>query len=150
MVKEFIFEFGPTEYNILNNGPVNEELDDIIGNRTICFKAMSGDRLIGVATCNTHRIFLQYEQRDRKIGYLSQNVVHPEFRRKGIGSRLIEARKQFLLASGVTAIYVTHHADNSGSGGALQRNGFEILDTFSDPEKRLSGSRKTTVRRFEV
>ena len=149
-LKKFMFEFGPTEYNVVIDEPINLEFDQIASGDTICFKALLGDRLVGIATCNTHRTFTKYENSNRKTGYLSQNVVLPELRGKGIGSELVKARKNFLLEQGVQAIYVTHHADNLGSAGALQHAGFVEVDTYPDLEKRLVGSRKTTVRRFEL
>ena len=149
-VKQFMFEFGPTEYNVVVDEPINQEFDQITTGETICFKALSAGQLVGIATCNTHRKFPKYETTDRKTGYLSQNVVLPDRRGKGIGSELVKARKKFLLEQGIRAIYVTHHADNASSAGALQHAGFIEIDTYSDPEKRLVGSRKTTVRRFEL
>lgn len=145
-----MFEFGPTEHNVVIDEPINQEFDQIATGETICFKALMAGRLVGIATCNTHRQFPKYENSDRRTGYLSQNVVLPELRGKGVGSELVRARKNFLLGQGVKAIYVTHHADNLGSAGALQHAGFIEVDTYLDPEKRLVGSRKTTVRRFEL
>lgn len=149
-LKKFMFEFGPTEHNIVIDDPINQEFDQIATGETICFKALMAGRLVGIATCNTHRKFPKYEKTDRKTGYLSQNVVLPELRGKGIGSELVKARKSFLLDQGVQAIYVTHHADNFSSAGALQHAGFTEVDSYLDLEKRLVGSRKTTVRRFEL
>jgi RimJ/RimL family protein N-acetyltransferase len=149
-VKRFMFEFGPTEHNVVVDEPISQEFDQISTGDTICFKALMAGRLVGIATCNTHRKFPKYESSDRKIGYLSQNVVLPELRGKGIGSELVRARKSFLLDQGVQAIYVTHHADNLGSAGALQHAGFVEVEAYPDPEKRLVGSRKTTVRKFEL
>lgn len=140
-----MFEFGPTEHNIVIEQPINQEFDQIATGET-----MQEGRLVGIATCNTHRKFPQYETVERRTGYLSQNVVLPELRRHGIGVALVKARKEFLLAQGVQAIYVTHHADNHGSAGTLQRAGFIEVDTYLDTAKRLVGLRKTTVRRFEV
>jgi len=149
-VKQFMFEFGSTEHNVVIEEPINKELDLIATGDTICFKALMAGRLVGIATCNTHQKFPKYEDSERKTGYLSQNVVLPDLRGKGIGSKLVKARKKFLLSQGVQAIYVTHHADNLGSAGALQHAGFIEVDTYLDPEKRLVGSQKTTVRRFNI
>jgi L-amino acid N-acyltransferase YncA len=149
-VKRFMFEFGPTAHNVVIEEPINQEFDQIATGETICFKALTAGRLVGIATCNTHRQFPQYENSDRRTGYLSQNVVLPELRGRGVGSELVRARKNFLLDQGVKAIYVTHHADNLGSARALLHAGFIEVDTYLDPEKRLVGSRKTTVRRFEL
>ena len=99
-----MLEFGPTQYNVILVERIDSEFYENATGRTLCFKARVDDRMVGVATGNTHRRFPEYERTERLTGYLSQNVVAPAFRGCGIGSALIVAHKAALLRVGVCAI----------------------------------------------
>ena len=76
-------------------------------------------------------------------------VVHCDSRGQGIGSRLLEECKERLRALGAERIYVERHEENRASAGMMRKAGFEIIDTFFDPDRRPTGSRNTVVSRFE-
>jgi len=53
-----------------------------------------------------------------------------------------------LQKKGFTRVYAHRHEENAASARMLEKAGFEIVDTFYDPERRPYGSRNTTVCRF--
>ncbi|MFA6270720.1 MAG: GNAT family N-acetyltransferase [Candidatus Paceibacterota bacterium] len=60
----------------------------------------------------------------RKIGYFSDLYVMPQFRRHGIGSGLIHARKDYLKSLGVSLARVCTLANNPEIQEALKSQGF--------------------------
>ncbi len=76
--------------------------------------AFDGDRAVGYV----HASFAVNESQtelDRRQGILSALMVHPEYRRRGIGRELVARAEQYLLAAGAQTVE---------AGGGLNRNGF--------------------------
>lgn len=42
-------------------------------------------------------------------------------------------------------IYIERHEENLASAGMMYKLGFDIVETFYDPEKRDHGSRNTAI-----
>jgi L-amino acid N-acyltransferase YncA len=130
---------------------LQKELAGVACGGTLLAVAEARGEIIGAALAVLDRDFAKYEPvPGRKTGYLSKNVVHEDFRGLGVGKMLVGARLQALRALGVQVVYSSHHADNVGSAKALDAFGFEYVESYFDPEKRPTGSQRTTVRRVLV
>ena len=60
-----------------------------------CFAAQVGDKLVGTATTITY---------GKRLGWIGMILVHPEQRRAGIGTALLNATIAYLRAHGIQAI----------------------------------------------
>jgi len=74
----------------------------------------------------------------RKTMELANLMVHPEYRRRGIGQALLEKRLQHLKAKGYAFVKTTVLATNKASLGNLHKQGFEVFDRYSVLEIPLS------------
>lgn len=130
---------------------LRKELAGVESGSTVLAVAEARGKIIGAALAVLDRDFSKYEPAPgRKTGYLSKNVVHEDSRGLGVGKLLVGARLQELRKLGVQVVYSSHHADNVGSAKALDAFGFEYVESYFDPEKRPTGSQRTTVRRVLV
>ncbi len=92
--------------------------------------AVSDGRIIGFAhaafTCNAEQTAL-----DRTQGVLSALIVHPEFRRTGVGYELVRKAEEYLKARGSKVICAGAGLDANGfyNGmyGGLQASGFSAI-----------------------
>ena len=125
-----------------------KELEGMRDGSSIIVVAIHKGQIIGAGIATLERDFSKYElELKRRTAYLSKNVVHEEYRRSGLGKLLVGARLDELRNRGIDVVYPSHHSDNIGSAKALDAFGFEYVDSYFDPEKRLTGSQMTTVRR---
>ncbi len=67
----------------------------------------------------------------RKKVELANLMVHPQYRRRGIGQALLEKRLEHLQKKGVTFVKTTVLAGNKASLGNLYKQGFEAFDRYS-------------------
>ncbi|HXH02037.1 MAG TPA: GNAT family N-acetyltransferase [Candidatus Competibacteraceae bacterium] len=145
-LKALIFAHGPNPWNYLPEEEVNAHLDGIADGSTRAVVAEQGGTLIGLASFQIIRRFPRYERAPH--GYIAEVVVHRDHAGRGIGSALLEACRQRLQALGVARIYIDRHEENRASAGMMRKAGFVEVETFPDPERRSSGSRRTTVCRW--
>lgn len=83
-------------------------------------------------------------------GHLTELVVHQDFRGQGIGTDLLRAAVAVLVSMNVQAIVAERHEEHAASARTLEKAGFQIVETYYDPERRFSGTRNTTVSQFVV
>lgn len=68
---------------------------------------------------------------------LSNLMVHPQYRRRGIGQALLEKRLQRLAEKGYRFVTTTILASNQASLGNVNKQGFEVFDRYSILETPL-------------
>lgn len=145
----FIFEHGPNPWNYLPQDAVLAHLQGIAegGVRAVLAEGEGGGPA-GFVTYLASSNFSRYqapERRDLPQGYVGEAVVHRQLTGRGLGSRLLGEAVQGLVGMGIHDIYIERHEENPGSAGMMRRAGFVELATFADPERRSSGSRRTTL-----
>jgi ribosomal-protein-alanine N-acetyltransferase len=72
-----------------------------------------------------------------KAGYLSDVAIHPDFRGRGVGSRLIEAVLARLKERGIQYVYGLTKVENDKIHGLLKKFGFTQGNAFYWFEKYL-------------
>jgi len=77
-----------------------------------------GGQLIG-AVVVTH---------DTRKGWINRLAIHPDYRRRGYGARLIAAAEQELRALGLKIFAVLIEADNDASRRLFAREGYKAHD----------------------
>ncbi|RJG05011.1 GNAT family N-acetyltransferase [Noviherbaspirillum cavernae] len=150
-MKVFIFEHGANQWNFLPEAEVSAHLAAIARDKTHAAIAEIDKELVGFVTYLTSRDLARYQSlahAGQLHGYICEAVVHRQHAGKGIGARLLGEAIAQLAAHGCKEIYIERHEENLASGGMMRKAGFIEIDTFDDPERRSSGSRRTTVCRI--
>ena len=109
---------------------IREALD---GSGTRLFVAVEDDSVVGFV----HAVV------DSDEGHVLRLYVDPEFRRRGIGGRLLARAREELFESGVDTIYALALADNDRGTAFYRDHGFETVD---ENETTIAGAsfRETT------
>jgi L-amino acid N-acyltransferase YncA len=81
---------------------------------------------------------------------VAEVVVHNDYSGRGIGSQLLNTIIAKAPDLGARKVLLDRHEENAPSAGMMRRAGFVEICTFSDLDRRHSGSRKTTVLSFEL
>ncbi|WP_206538756.1 GNAT family N-acetyltransferase [Aeromonas finlandensis] len=79
------------------------------------------------------------------IAYVNDVVVAASQRGKGLGSQLLKESIKLAGNQKCSHVYIERHEENLPSAGMMRKAGFELVETFYDPNKRTAGSRKTSV-----
>ena len=85
------------------------------------FLAETGGVAVGYLACSQFR---RTYRKPAGVGYLDNMYVSPDYRNRGIGSALIDAFKDWAVASGAGLIRVSAMAKNDAAQRFYQRNGF--------------------------
>ena len=152
-MKEFLFDHGANPWNYLPKPEIARHLQAIASGKTIGVVAEMDGQLAGFATCGQTSAFSRYEDSaspNARHGHISEAVVAPETRGKGIGAALLQQCVRQLAKAGITTVYVERHEENKASAAMMRKAGFEIIDTFPDHARRTNGSRRTAVSRYET
>jgi len=103
-------------------------------NPGMCFTARVDGQLAGTALCG----------HDGRRGYLTHLAVAPEFRRRGIGSALIDRCLAMLRAEGIARCNIFVFADNETGRCFWERRGWmaypnvTLMQTVTDSAKTMS------------
>lgn len=80
----------------------------------------------------------------RQTMELANLMVHPQYRRRGIGQALLEKRLECLRENGYPYVKTTVLASNEASLGNLRKQDFEVFDRYSVLESPLPFQHKTS------
>lgn len=84
--------------------------------------SMDGQKVVGFAVLKPVHIG------KRMLGNILWLAVHPELRRKGVASGLIEASMGYFKDHGMNSVYVSVRKSNSAALCSFERKGFRRLD----------------------
>lgn len=147
----FIFEHGQNQWNFLPPDVVEAHLGAIDSGRTRAVIAESNGTLLGFVTFLVGRSMARYQSREHvgyPHGYVCEAVVHRDHAGKGLGSRLLKEAIGQLAGDGLKEIYIERHEENLASAGMMRKAGFIEVATVDDPQRRSSGSQRTSVCRI--
>jgi GNAT superfamily N-acetyltransferase len=152
-LKSFIFKHGPNPWNYLPEDGVNKTFSLLADNHGESLIACEGETIIGLAIffypSALPKSFQQYAQSKPAI-YVAEVVVHSDYAGHGIGSQLLSEIIAKAPDLGASKVLLDRHEENAPSAGMMRKAGFAEICTFSDLERRHSGSRKTTVLSFDL
>jgi len=86
---------------------------------TVRLKAVAGDRVVGFVVGD--------RRRHEGVGWIATIGVHPEYRRRGIGRRLLEACEQALATP---RLCLTLRASNHGARRLYDLSGYVAVDVW--------------------
>ena len=153
LLKRFIFKHGPNNWNYLPEDGINKTFALLIDNHGEALVACEGETIVGFAIffypSALPENFQQYTQSEATI-YIAEVVVHSDYSGRGIGSQLLNKIIAKAPDLGAKKLLLDRHEENAPSAGMMRKAGFVEICTFSDLERRHSGSRKTTVLSFDL
>ena len=153
LLKSFIFKHGPNPWNYLPKDGVDKTFSLLANNHGEALVVCEDESIIGLAIffypSALPKNFQQYAQSKPAI-YVAEVVVHNDYAGRGIGSQLLSEIIARAPDHGARKVLLDRHEENAPSAGMMRKAGFEEICTFSDLDRRHSGSRKTTVLSFDL
>lgn len=99
-------------------------------NPETCFVAESSGKLVGTILGGS----------DGRRGYLYHLAVHPDYRKQGLGNKLVQASLDALAAQGIQKCHIFVLSDNQEGLKFWQKTGWKQRDDILILSKSLCGS----------
>ena len=147
-MSQFLFEHGTNPWNYLNVDDVRVHLDGITRGETQGVLAETDRQLIGFVTFEVTTKFSRFQSADRQHlpqGLIGEAVVNAKWQGNGYGTALLLEAVAAVSQRGIRDVYVERHEENLASAGMMRKAGFVVIETFFDPPRRTTGSRRTSV-----
>src|SRR5690349_20665559 len=93
-----------------------QQLADWVKSGDVMLVAAADGQVVGFQLTQLHAA--------TKVGYLSDIAIHPNWRRHGIGSRLVEAAMNELQTRGANYVYGLTKVENEKIHHLLEKSGF--------------------------
>ena len=151
-IRRLVLDHGSTPWNVFPREDLEKHLLNITSGTAHAQLAFDGNMLVGLVSFTIGSFYSEYESvtsKQEPAGYIVEALIHSDFAKRGIATRLLERAKVVLLESGVSSIYAKHHEENRASEALMRKTGFQLIDLFPDP-RRTSGSCRTAIERFSV
>jgi GNAT superfamily N-acetyltransferase len=152
-LKSFIFKHGPSQWNYLPEEGIDKTFSLLADNHGEALITCEDDTIIGLAIFfyppALPEKFKEFSQSATAI-YVAEVVVHGDYSGRGIGSQLLNKIIAKAPDLGASKVLLDRHEENAASAGMMRKAGFVKICTFSDLERRHSGSRKTTILSFNL
>jgi RimJ/RimL family protein N-acetyltransferase len=151
-IRKLVLDNGSTPWNVFPREDLEKHLVNIVSGTAQALLAFDGNKLVGMVSFTMGSFYFEYEpvtSKQKPTGYIVEALIHPDFAKRGIGTRLLERAIVVLTGNGVSRIYAKHHEENRASEALMRKTGFQLIDVFPDP-RRTSGSCRTAIERFSV
>ena len=146
-MKRLLLGDGPNDWNYITEQSIKFQFDLLRDDKASAILAEDTE-IVGFA------VLIYREACPAKItrygdlssaGYINDVVVAKSHSGKGLGTSLLNECQNTARREKITKVYIERHEENMASAGMMRKSGFETVETFYDPEKRTTGSRKTTL-----
>ena len=97
-------------------------------NPTTSFVAVSENKVVGVILCG----------HDGRRGIIQHACVSPDFRRLGIGSKLVSLAMEALKAEGINKVLLVAFKKNAAGNAFWEEEGFTLRDDLNYRNKALT------------
>jgi len=146
-MQELLLKEGANEWNYITDDSIRHQFQlihqgkavavlaediDIVGFAVLVLKEACPDKLNQYAALSD-------------IAYINDVVVAASQSGKGLGSQLLKESIKIACNENCSYVYIERHEENLASAGMMRKAGFELVETFYDPNKRTAGARRTAV-----
>lgn len=152
-LKALLWEFGPNEWNYLTPEGVNDEFTLVQRGNAQVIVAVNDSEIIGFAVLIDGVMSPGYLEKYcslKQIKFIGDVVVSSLHSGKGIATRLLEECLLEARNTDTSSVLIERHEENLASAGMMRKAGFEVVDTFYDPEKRAVGSQNSVILEFKI
>jgi ribosomal protein S18 acetylase RimI-like enzyme len=152
-VKALLWDQGPNQWNYLTEEGVEAEFALVEQGSALVMVAVDNEQIIGFAVLMDGEVGLdtlsQYCTLS-EICYIGDVVVSNVYAGQGIATRLLQLCIEKSKQKGAHAVWIERHEENLASAGMMKKAGFQVVDTFYDPDKRSAGSRNTSILCYTI
>ena len=152
-LKTLLWEFGPNEWNCLTPEGVDDEFSLIENGNAQAFVALNTSEIIGFAVLIDGQFSPNYLEKYCSMinmKFVGDVVVSSLHSGKGIATKLLHECLLEAKNNDASTVLIERHEENLASAGMMRKAGFEIVDTFYDPDKRVSGSQNSVIMEFKL
>lgn len=148
IMKKLLLKEGPNEWNYITDESIEYQFNLIQNGNALAVLAEENE-ILGFAvvilkeSCPSK--LSKYDQLST-IAYINDVVIAASQSGKGLGTKLLKESIRLASIEKCSKVYIERHEENLASAGMMRKAGFELVETFNDPNKRTSGSRNTTVQ----
>ena len=146
-MRELLLEEGPNEWNYITDESIDHQFQLLSEGKALAVVAEESS-IIGFA------VLIIKEACPSKlskyavlsdIAYINDVVVSSSQSGKGLGTQLLKEAIKLAGTTKCNNVYIERHEENLASAGMMRKAGFELVENIYDPNKRTTGSRKTSV-----
>ncbi|RXE88454.1 GNAT family N-acetyltransferase [Pseudoalteromonas sp. A757] len=152
-LKDLLWEFGPNEWNYLTPEGINDEFALVESGSALAIVATKDSEIIGFAVLIDGVASPSYLEKYcdlKQMKFVGDVVVSSLHSGQGIATRLLEECVLEARNNNTSNVLIERHEENLASAGMMRKAGFEIVDTFHDPEKRTTGSQNSVILEFQI
>ena len=157
-VKKLLWDQGPNEWNYLTEEGVDAEFSLIEQGSAAAMVAVDSlgadsSQIIGFAVLIDGAVspdYLTKYSAHNELCYIGDVVVSQAYSGQGIATKLLECCIEKSKEKRASVILIERHEENLASAGMMRKAGFQVIDTFHDPDKRSSGSRNTAILEYKI
>lgn len=146
-MRALLLRDGSNEWNYITSESINSQLQLIDEKKALAVLAEDNE-IVGFAILIFREAcpsMLRQYCDISSTAYINDVVVSLNQSGRGVGSKLLLEAIDLAQRENCNKVYIERHEENRASAGMMRKAGFEIVETFYDPEKRTAGSRKTSV-----
>ena len=153
VLKNFIFEHGANPWNYLPEDGIDKSFSLVSNCQGEALVTCDSETIVGLALffypSALPENFQQYSDSNSAV-YVAEVVVHSDYAGRGIGTQLLKEIINRAIDLKASRVLLDRHEENAASAGMMAKAGFREICTFTDLERRLHGSRKTTVLEYSL
>ncbi|WP_125781384.1 GNAT family N-acetyltransferase [Pseudoalteromonas rubra] len=152
-IKALLWQHGQNEWNHLTEEGVNGEFELLKQGGASAVVAVQEGEIIGFAVLidavHSPDYLNQYTGQN-VMYFIGDVVVASQHSGKGIATALLQACIAQAKHAGGELVLIERHEENLASAGMMRKAGFQIIDTFHDPQKRSAGSQNSCILAIEL
>lgn len=151
-MRHLLLTEGPNQWNHITDDSIDHQFELIRNGNALAVLAEDKD-IVGFAililkgACPNK---LNKYAQGATIAYINDVVIASSQSGKGLGTQLLKEAVRLASIEKCSKIYIERHEENLASAGMMRKAGFELVDTFNDPNKRTSGTRNTTIQSISI
>ena len=146
-MRELLLKEGPNEWNYITDESIDHQFQLINQGKALAVIAEETS-IVGFAVLIIKEACppkLSKYSALSDIAYINDVVVASSQSGKGLGSQLLKEAVELAGTIKCSNVYIERHEENLASAGMMRKVGFELVETIYDPNKRTTGTRKTSV-----